>query len=397
MKRSTILNNYTLEIFNQIDECRLAWPDYKPEHLFIGYKFLKAAADYSPSNITPYYAILYAENRPVAFFAFEVNHINLYDSLKNNLARPQKGFYNKLKTRIRSMLARRLTFKALVNGCSLTTGEYAFHFDKSFTGDKPEAIQATHAQVLKYLDSKGEKCIGVYMKDFFEPTYNDLKTLSKYNYTPFSVQPNMILDVREDWESPKDYLEALTSKYRVRNKRARKKAISLESRELTLEDLETRRKEIYEAYESIVGDVDFNLFYLHESYFYGLKKYFKDEFRVIGYFKEGELIGFYTYFIDSDLIEAHFLGCLNQENRSYHIYHNFLLDLVNVAIKHQVKQLILSRTALEIKSSVGAMPYQMYGFIRHRKKWGQWLTPRIFQNLDPGIDWIQRNPFKVSA
>ncbi len=386
---------YQISAFDNIADCRAFWPDYHPHHLFIGYDFLEAAAKYTPENISSYYTIVSDELGPFGFFAYEVNAINMYKSLEYNLSRTQHGWFNKINNFIRGFIARRVNFNALVNGNSLATGEYAYCLKAEYENQIVDLLAACNEHMLKFLDKKGIRCVGVYSKDFFKETYDQLVELeSNYNYTHYKVQPNMIFNLDPSWLKSEDYSRALSSKYRVRNKRARKKATGLTKKELSLEEIAQYGPVIYEAYECIATQVDFNLFILHPDYFFGLKEKFGETFKLVAYFKEEELLGYYTYFICDKLIEAHFLGCFPGPNRQFHIYHNFLLDLVEVSILHQKSELILSRTALEIKSSIGATPYDMYGFIKHRKKWGQWLTPRIFNNLNPSHDWVQRNPFK---
>lgn len=386
---------YQISAFDNIADCRAIWPEYNPHHLFIGYEFLEAAAKYTPENISSYYAIIFDENGPFGFFAYEVNAINMYKSLEYNLSRIQKGWFNKLNNLLRGFIARRVNFNALVNGNSLATGEYAYCLKADYENQAADLLATCNEHMLNYLDNKGIRCVGVYSKDFFKDTYDQLASLETvHNYTHFIVQPNMIFKPDHNWKKPEDYSNALTSKYRVRNKRARKKASGLSKRELSLEEISHYGAVIYEAYECIATQVDFNLFILHKDYFYGLKEKFGELFKLVAYFHGEEFLGYFTYFVCEDLIEAHFLGCFPGPNRQFHIYHNFLLDLVEVSILHQKKELILSRTALEIKSSLGATPHDMYGFIKHRKKWGQWLTPKIFNNLNPSHDWVQRHPFK---
>ena len=386
---------YQIEAFEKVSDCRNTWPEYDPPHLFLGYDFLEVATDYAPSNITTYFAIISDEDGPFGFFAYEVNALDLYKSLEYNLARPQKGIFNKLNNFIRAFIAKRVRFNALVSGNSMATGEYAYYLKPGYQDQSAAILDACNEFMLSYLDKQGTRCVGVYSKDYFEGTYQSLGDLEKkYHYTPFQVQPNMILKLDPSWHVPEDYKQALTSKYRIRNKRARKKASVLTKRELSLKEIEHYQEKINEAYLCIATQVDFNLFILHPRYFYGLKEKMGDQFRLVGYFLDGELLGFYTYFIWHDLIEAHFLGCFESANKQYHIYHNILLDLVEVSILHQKSELILSRTALEIKSSIGAEPYDMYGFIKHRKRWAQWITPRIFNNLNPSRDWVPRKPFK---
>ena len=52
------------------------------------------------------------------------------------------------------------------------------------------------------------------------------------------------------------------------------------------------------------------------------------------------------------------------------------------------------RTALEIKSSIGATPVEMSGFIYHNNKLINRFIGKIFKNLEPELHWQQRHPFK---
>ena len=58
------------------------------------------------------------------------------------------------------------------------------------------------------------------------------------------------------------------------------------------------------------------------------------------------------------------------------------------------KYLNLSRTALEIKSSVGAEPHDMYVYLKHQNKFVNKLLPSILNRVVPKNSWEQRSPFK---
>ena len=68
--------------------------------------------------------------------------------------------------------------------------------------------------------------------------------------------------------------------------------------------------------------------------------------------------------------------------------------MTEFGITHQFKKIIFGRTALEIKSSVGATPTKMTGFIFHNNKILNTFLGKIFRNLEPETVWQQRHPFK---
>ena len=71
-----------------------------------------------------------------------------------------------------------------------------------------------------------------------------------------------------------------------------------------------------------------------------------------------------------------------------------LYDMIGYSIKKKFKKIIFGRTALEIKSSIGAEAEPMFGYIKHSNPLLQWQMPRVFNSLQPKIDWQPRNPFK---
>ena len=58
------------------------------------------------------------------------------------------------------------------------------------------------------------------------------------------------------------------------------------------------------------------------------------------------------------------------------------------------QKIIFGRTALEIKSSIGAIPVNMSGFIYHNNKFVTKYIKQLFKKLEPTLHWQQRNPFK---
>lgn len=72
-----------------------------------------------------------------------------------------------------------------------------------------------------------------------------------------------------------------------------------------------------------------------------------------------------------------------------------LYDLVEEGIAQGVDHVDLSRTALEIKSSVGAVPTDLYLYLRLVNKRLDKYTPRLLDFLTPKEEWKPRNPFKV--
>ena len=71
-----------------------------------------------------------------------------------------------------------------------------------------------------------------------------------------------------------------------------------------------------------------------------------------------------------------------------------LYNMTAYGIENGFDSIIFGRTALEIKSSVGATPVQMSGFIFHTNKLINRFMDPIFKKLEPTLQWQQRHPFK---
>jgi hypothetical protein len=186
----------------------------------------------------------------------------------------------------------------------------------------------------------------------------------------------------------------LKSKYKVRTRRTLKKLDGVYRRYLDLDDLEKHKDTMHKLYKSIANQASFNLFILDPLYFYGLKKHLKDKIKIVGYFLEEKMVGFYTIVYNYDTLDAHFLGYDSDHNREYHLYHNMLYDLLFEAIDKKKKHLDLSRTAMEIKSSIGAEPSKMFLYLKVTNPIANKFTARFLKFLTPNIDWEERNPFK---
>jgi hypothetical protein len=68
-------------------------------------------------------------------------------------------------------------------------------------------------------------------------------------------------------------------------------------------------------------------------------------------------------------------------------------EKAKLAIQHKLQLISFGRTALEIKSTVGAYPVDYRAFIRFENKIVNSLLYHVLPEKSGG-DWIQRNPFK---
>jgi hypothetical protein len=204
----------------------------------------------------------------------------------------------------------------------------------------------------------------------------------------------MIFDVRTNWSTPEIYVADFNKKYRRRFKTARKKSEDIICKEFHLEDVESHSNEIYRLYKNVSDNAGVNSFKLDTNHFYQLKKELKDSFKIYGYFLGEQLIGFYSFIKNYDKLETYFLGYNPELQHHYQMYLNMLFDMSSFGIQHQFKQVIFARTAMEIKSSIGATPHKMHIYLKHTNNIiANTVLKLVVKYANPVRDWEERHPF----
>lgn len=147
-------------------------------------------------------------------------------------------------------------------------------------------------------------------------------------------------------------------------------------------------------YHNVVDNAAFNTFFLAENHFGKMKENLDEKFRIFGYFSESELVGFYTLLINNNDVDTYFLGYHKELQKEKQVYLNMLLDMVELGITHQFERIIFGRTALEIKSTIGAEPTEIFGLIKHNNFIINPFMKILFPAISPKTEWVQRKPFK---
>lgn len=300
-----------------------------------------------------------------------------------------------LKTIIRNFAFKRFSSHVLFIGNCMLTGENAYAFLDSIPFE--EGIKVLHkarTSIEVLLKNQGIEIHLLTSKDFSKSEITKIDQTSFRSVFQFVTQPNMIFSIPKHWKSEIDYVNTLTKKYRDQYKRARKKAEGVVKRKLSLTEIEQNQELIYDLYYHVAKNAPFNSFFLSKNHFGDLKRIWKDNFLFYGYFLDEKLIGFNTLIKNGDAMDTYFLGYDDTIQREKMLYLNMLYDMIAYSIKKEFKTIIFARTALEIKSSVGAKPETMYGLMEHKNPIINYFLPRLFNYLEPKTVWQERNPFK---
>lgn len=339
-----------------------------------------------PQNMTFWYVRLEEDGQPIGMLTFQISLFNPGVSL-------QKHGRRNLIERLRYKVASLIKLRVLCLGNTTLTGDYGF----CFSNEIPHRVQTLlMMQTIDWLLTLPPfKGVGlVFVKDFYHDIFEELqhhRFCKKYHF--IDTQPSMMMDIPTEWKSLDGYLQSLKSKYRVRAKKAISSAACLERAELNADEIEAIEPQLHRLYLNVVEDVGFNLFILSPAYFSTMKRELGDAFRLWIYKDKGEMIAFFTVFEDGDVLDAHFLGYEQEINHTFKLYMNMLLSMIGEAASRGFRQLQLSRTATEIKSSVGAEGVPMWAYLRFPNRILNGFLPFVYSFFKPNLDWVPRDPF----
>ncbi|MEO6131516.1 MAG: GNAT family N-acetyltransferase [Saprospiraceae bacterium] len=362
------------------------FPEIEGTSIFLSQPYHHALAAAPPEKMQFFYVRLESNHKLIGMLCFQIEDFNPGDSLKNQV---NGKWVSKIKYKMGSLI----NLKVLCLGNTLVTGDYGFCFEEEVQKKLRTLLMMETIDWL--LSLKEFSNIGlVFVKDFYEDIFKEIPDSPHcQKYHSIDTQPSMIMEVRKEWKNLDGYLDALKSKYRVRAKKALSSATGLELMELSMDEIEDKEEILHNLYLKVVEDVGFNLFILPAGYFTSLKRELGDQFHLWIYKDHGELISFFAVIQDGDILDAHFLGYDPEVNHKHKLYMNMLLAMIDYASKKGFRLLQLSRTATEIKSSVGAESVPMWAYMRSPKRSLNWLIPIVYSFLKPDLDWEPREPF----
>jgi len=378
-------NSNTALFFSSIDEIsNEIWTQLECENnLYFHRDFLKSI-EINHSEINFYYIILVDNsNKPIALASIQIVDFYL-DTVKTNF----EDFIRKIKNLLRKLyiLPNKKALKLLISGNTFVSGDHGIFITHS--QDKKQVIKNLAKAILHFVNSNNSINIDAFLlKDFVNESLFITDELKNYNYHPFSVEPNMILEINEDLISFEDYLNAIKTKFRVKAKKALQLSKEIIIKEVNDHNIENKLPKMTALYKKVVSNADFNLSHFNLESYKTLKSAFGEKYILKTYELDGKIVGFMSGMINQNSLDAHFVGLDYSLNRQYAIYQRMLYDYIQIAIAKKLKTLNFGRTASEIKSSVGAKPQDLTMYLRHKKG----ITNKIVKLF---LQYIQPSPFR---
>ena len=380
-------SNYSYQIYSSTTQLPEKWNELAVATIFLSREYLTILEKSAPANMSCHFIGLFEDEDLVGIAVSQFLDLNQLESFGD---RDQC-----IKSSLRNIAFKNFCSHILLIGNNTLTGQNAFIISENANGTAVLKTLKKAVLALKEIFKKrGTKVHMCSLKDFCEDGLPLFEIPEFDPYLRFTTQPNMLFAVRDQWKTEEDYVAALSKKYRDQYKRARKKGSGLTKRQLSLEEIIAQEEVIYDLYYHVAQSAPFNTFFLPKNHFAVFKEQLQENFLFYGYFENEKLIGFNTLIKNGSDLDTYFLGYDDNVQREKMLYLNMLYDMIGYAIKEQFKTIIFARTALEIKSSVGATPLKMYGMMRHDNKFINRRLDFFFRYLEPETIWKERHPFQ---
>jgi len=381
------------KIYNTVSQIPKTWDDLPNRDIFLKTPFLKGLEASSPNNITSYYLGVFKSEKLIGIAIIQRVEMYLDDIFR-------KTSSSTIKQTAKQLVSKIIKGNALIVGNLMHTGQHGIYFNAQEITQKDYLHQLENA--LKDLTAKiksefNKKIRIIAFKDYFEndEIHNSSEFFKANNLYKAQVQPNMMLSILEVWKTPKNYISSFNKKYYRRYKTARKKASSLECKELNETFIKDNSETIFKLYETVSDNARVNSFKLHKAHFYNLKASLREKFKVFGFFLNDELVGFYTLILNNDVLETYFLGYNKELQHKHQMYLNMLFNMAFFGIENDFKTIVYARTAMEIKSSIGAKPNTMHVYLKHTNNFiANTVLKCIVKYMNPIKKWEERHPFK---
>lgn len=384
----------TVDIFYSINEVPAdTWDGIVPESkTLLGRHYLQAFEQSVSNNVEFRYIIFRYRGYAEGVAAFQIIQFDA-----TNVDASPEGIVKGFKERMLAHLVRPLSFRMLISGNTFMTGCYGMHFrDGEMNAARVEWLHEGIERIQQAERTQGTPLSGVVVKDFFLEDAKEMSPFKDMGCLEFKAQPNMIVNIQPEWKDFDGYLAAMTSKYRTRIKRALKDLKGLEVKKLDLEYITEHMPRIVDLYAQVIDTSSFKLATFDIKHLIPMKAQFGDAFEVDGFFKDGKLIGFMSFHVtETNEMIAGMLGIDRDEQRPHDLYLNMLVHYIKRGIERNCTRILMGRTAMEIKSSIGAEPYDMVVYMKHFSPIKNAILKPIVSILGARQEqWTQRHPFK---
>lgn len=374
-----------MAFFESIEQVPESWGVLaSSQSLFLSTTYLKSIESVMKDQMSFRYVMFFKDAKPVAIASFQIITIDT-NTFETNCFIKKERLFGKVLDQV--------NIRCLINGTLFGSGEYGFAYSSNLSDKEAYEALAKGVKKLCVLEEAKEKIHIIMVKEYFPKSKKASDNLIEYKYRGFKMEPNMVLDIREEWNTMDDYLASMSAKYRKGAKTAFKKSKEVISKGLSLLEIQKYQPELKQLFAEVQSKAKRKLGTLDIQTFVELKRNMSEKFIVTGYFLNNEMVGFSSAFVMEDKLDANYVGLNYDYNRSHSIYLRMLYDLVELALRYKVKKLYFGRTAGEIKSNLGAKSVDMECYVRTKNSVSNKIIKPFVKRISTP-DFVERNPFK---
>jgi hypothetical protein len=337
-----------ITIAKHISECLNPWDDFLPAHHHLKSRHLLAFENAKIEDVENNYVQIFLKDKSIGLlylqqFTFKHKHLNFNQ---------QQTFKSKF---IQFVLPAQLPL--LICGHLFRVDFQGFYFK-----NQAHEMLVFDAIELFIQHNKSNKPSGIIIKDCEAPFVEQKAEFFKYHF--FNGDVTMELSRRPHWLCFDDYLKDLNKNYLQRAKKIIKSFAVIEKKELTAAQIIEQAGVIEKLYWNVVNKQTIKLGTVNAAYFYELKNDLQQNFEFHGLYQNNVMVGFYTFIFYNGAMETHYIGMDYEANKTYKLYFNILFLSTQKMIEQQYNKLELGRTAREAKVNLGALPKQIFNYIK---------------------------------
>jgi predicted N-acyltransferase len=284
-----------------------------------------------------------------------------------------------------------LDARLLVCGGSAASQGPALHISPNVDRAQALKVIATEAQAIMRASVGPRPILAVLFQG--APELGALSGLTQAGFTRFESDPSLALTLDPRWVDFDDLLASLTSKYRVKAKRADALSSELEQVALDAQGARLWREALHATYEQVTERATFCVRATELDALPELLEAQPERYSLSAYLAQDELIGFRLSVHEGDTLYAQLVGINYEKNRTFGLYPRMLNDYIREGLERGCRVVDLGRTAGEIKSTLGALPSATELYLTHAHPLMSWALPYIAQRVTPATH-KQHQPFK---
>ncbi len=331
--------------------------------VFLSRRYLSLLHEHAPRGVRLHAALVYMDGRPVAAVAAQSLHIK-----HDNVPHVDRTAHKRERTLWRAMSG--IDQRVLICGNLLSWGNHgvAIADDADARAVWPGVTEALYR--LRKADRMFGETDLILIKDVPPDDGVAATTLRPYSYRSFDTEPDMVLNLDAGWTTFADYLARLRTDYRKAIKHTQKQIdeAGLTVRRLSAAEVQAEAAALHRLYLNVQESQAFRLITLTPAYLPAMAAAFPDDFITTGIrAADGQLAGFVTTIRDGEGAVGYYIGFDRKlASAGVPLYLRLLHAVVEDAISLRARSISFGRTALEPKARLGAEPYALRCFVRHR-------------------------------